>query len=229
MLFLPFCDRIDQMNKTILQAVTGSKAYGLDHALSDTDKMSIFVAPTVKVAGLNWASKHESFSDAGPEGDDNTGHEIGKFLKLTLKSNPTLIELYFMEDYEILDETGQALVDIRDSVLYTDGIRYAYYNYALSQLRRVEEDYPDHKPKMARHCLRIARQGIELLETGKLTVKVPDAQEYFDLDDLPFIYLIDKLDVAVANIMLAKSVLPDEPDRTKVADFLEDVRRLNIG
>jgi uncharacterized protein len=229
LLFLPFCGRIDRMNKTVLQAVTGSRAYGLNHAQSDIDKMSVFVAPTVQVAGLNWASKHESWSDAGPEGDDNTGHEIGKFLRLTLKSNPTLIELYFMDDYEILDEVGQGMIDIRDAVLYTDGIRHAYYNYALSQLRRVEAEYPDHKPKMARHCLRIARQGIEILETGNLTVRVPDPDEYFELDNLSFIYLIDKLDVAVANIMLAKSILPDEPNRDKVAEFLEDVRRTNIG
>lgn len=217
------------MNRTVLQAVTGSRAYGLDHALSDTDKMSVFVAPTVKVAGLFWASKNESFSDAGPEGDDNTGHEIGKFLKLTLKSNPTLIELFFMEDYEILDEVGQGLIDIRESVLYTEGIREAYYKYALSQFTRVTNEFPDHKPKMARHCLRISRQAVELLETGYLSVRVEDPQEYFDLDNLSWDDLYEKLSPEVDKIQSCKSVLRETPDRLTVALFLEEVRRLNIG
>lgn len=217
------------MNKTILQTLVGSKAYGLDHPLSDTDRMSVFLAPTVKVAGLDWSARAETFSDAGPTGDDNTAHEIGKFLRLTLKSNPTLIELFFMEDYEILDETGKALIDMREHVLYTDGIRHAYYNYALSQLERVDDDYPNHKPKMARHCLRIARQGVNLLTTGEFSVRIPNPEEYFDLDNLPHEDLIEKLDDNVADIMLAPSILPPEPNRQKVADFLEDVRRLNIG
>ena len=217
------------MNTTILQAVTGSKAYGLDHALSDTDKMSVFVAPTVKVSGLDWAAKHESFSDAGPTGDDNTGHEIGKFLRLTLKSNPTLIELFFMDDYEILDDIGRAMIDIRSSVLYDEGIRYAYYNYALSQHKRVMYDWPDHKPKMARHGLRIARQATELLTTGEMNVRVSDPQEYFDMDSMRLDEIDAKLAPEIDRILTCDSVLPEKPDRAKVAEFLEEVRRNNIG
>lgn len=216
------------MTKTILQAVTGSHAYGLNHAASDIDKMSIFVAPTVDVAGLHWASKHESFSDAGPTGDDNTGHEIGKYLRLVLKSNPTLIELLFMNDYEILDETGQGLVALRDKILYTDGVRNAYYGYAKAQVDRVKREYPHHKPKMVRHAARITNQGLELLATGTTNVKVHDAEWYFSLNDMPFENLSNILDNWVNKLDTVTSILPDKPDVRAVAEFLKNVRRSYI-
>jgi predicted nucleotidyltransferase len=216
------------MAKTILQAVTGSHAYGLNHATSDTDKMYIFVAPTVEVAGLHWASKHESFSDAGPTGDDTTGHEIGKYLRLVLKSNPTLIELLFMNDYEVLDETGQGLVALRDKILYTEGVRNAYYGYAKAQIERVKREYPNHKPKMARHAIRITYQGLELLTTGTTNVKVTNPDWYFQFNELPFENQSNIMDNWLANLNEAKSVLPDKPDVRAVAEFLKDVRRSYI-
>jgi predicted nucleotidyltransferase len=215
------------MENIVLEAITGSRAYGLNHATSDTDKMGIFVAPTVDVAGLDWNSSKESWSDAGPTGDDTTYHEMGKFLKLALKSNPTLIELFFMNEYEILTPEGAGLVDIRDAVLYTDGIRNAYYGYAVAQHSRVLREYPDHKIKMARHCLRITDQAIELLTTGSCSPRVADPQRYFDLDHMDFTDLSLKLGQSVALINTSESVLPDKPDRDKVRDFLREVRSNN--
>jgi predicted nucleotidyltransferase len=190
--------------------------------------MYIFVAPTVEVAGLHWASKHESFSDAGPTGDDTTGHEIGKYLRLVLKSNPTLIELLFMNDYEVLDETGQGLVALRDKILYTEGVRNAYYGYAKAQVERVKREYPNHKPKMARHAIRITYQGLELLTTGTTNVKVTNPDWYFQFNELPFENQSNIMDNWLANLNEAKSVLPDKPDVRAVAEFLKDVRRSYI-
>lgn len=217
------------MNKTVLQAVTGSRAYGLNHKDSDTDRMGIFVAPTVNVAGLRWGSSDESWSDASPDGDDNSKHEIGKFLRLVLKSNPTLIELLFMNEYEILDEVGQGIVGLRHKMLYETGIRSAYLGYARAQADRVIREYPDHKPKMARHCLRISRQAIDLLKTGEFNVHVGDPQEYFDLTELPFNDMRQKLDEAIYEIETCPSVLPEVYDFKSIDDFLKEVRRAHIG
>jgi predicted nucleotidyltransferase len=220
---------MEQMNKTVLQAITGSRAYGLEHENSDTDRMGIFVAPTTSIAGLNWASKDESWSDAGPEGDDNTKHEIGKFLRLVLKSNPTLIELLFMNEYEILDEVGQGIIDIRHKMLYEKGIRSAYLGYARAQADRVLREYPDHKPKMARHCLRISRQAIDLLTTGEFNINVGDPTEYFELTEKPFMHMGMILENAIHEIECCKSVLPESPDIKAVDDFLKEVRRNHLG
>lgn len=217
------------MKKIVLEAITGSRAYNLHHAQSDTDKMGVFLSPTVEVAGLYWGQKDESWSDAGPEGDDNTLHEVGKFLRLALKQNPTLIELLFMDTYEVLDEVGQGMVGLRSSIVYTEGIRSAYHGYAKAQLERVRREYPDHKPKMARHCLRISRQANELLRTGEMSVSVPNPQEYFDLSDMTFNKMDDILAKEIAGILETQSVIRETPDTELVKDFLADVRRNYIG
>lgn len=215
------------MKNIALEAIVGSRAYGLTHANSDTDKMGIFIAPTVDIAGLDWNSSKESWSDAGPTGDDTTYHEIGKFLKLVLKSNPTLIELLFMNEYETLTPEGQGIVDIRDSVLYTEGIRNAYYGYAVAQHARVVREYPDHKPKMARHCLRISHQAIELLTTGECSPKLAHPEIYFDLDYMSFELLDKTMSYAVDKILTCESILPETADRDTVRDFLREVRSNN--
>lgn len=210
-----------------LEAITGSRAYGLTHANSDTDKMGIFVAPTVDIAGLDWNSSKESWSDAGPTGDDTTYHEIGKYVKLALKSNPTLIELLFMDSYESLSLEGKALLDIRSSFLYTEGIRNAYYGYAVAQHARVIREYPDHKPKMARHCLRISHQAIELLETGTCSPRLSNPEVYFDLDYMTLPDMDRTMSYALEKILTCESVLADKPDRDTVRDYLRDVRLNN--
>ena len=217
------------MNRTVLEAITGSRAYGLNHAQSDTDTMGIFLAPTVDVAGLYWSAKDESWSDAGPEGDDNTRHEVGKFLRLVLKSNPTMLELLFMNEYTVLDEVGQGMVDLRSKMLYTKAVQNAYLGYAVAQKERVLREYPDHKPKMVRHCLRIARQGTDLLTTGTFNVRVEDPEEYFRLDIIPLMNVGMTLEKALYDLETAESVLPDEPDVKAVDEFLKEVRRSNIG
>src|SRR6059058_5380555 len=103
------------------------------------------------------------------------------------------------------------MVDLRNKMLYTEGIRSAYLGYATAQRDRIIREYPDHKPKMARHCLRIARQASSLLSTGTFDVHVGDPQEYFELTDLDFMAMGMKLENALYQIETAKSVLPDAP------------------
>lgn len=210
----------------ILEAITGSRAYGLDHADSDTDSMGIFLAPTADVAGLRWSSKSETTTNCGPEGDDQTFHELGKFLRLTLKANPTLIELFFMDEYTTLTNTGELMLGLRPYILSETAVRNAYHGYAYAQMREYERR-PNPKPKTARHCMRIARQGVDILSTGTANIRVPDPQEYWDLTELPMYQLLAKLASEVERLQYTTSVLPEKADYDRVANWLWAVRRLN--
>ena len=213
-----------------LTAVTGSKAYGLDHATSDTDRMSIFVSPSAEVSGLFWNQKDDSWTNTSPDGDDETFHEIGKYLRLALRGNPTLIELLFMDSYEYLDEVGKGLVEIRDHITSEKTLRSSYRGYAYSQYMRILADGPeDFKPKMARHTLRIARQGLELLETGTMNVRVPDPQEYWDLTERPYDEMIRIIEEPIDRLDDCPSVLRPQADLETVAEFLGTVRRTYVN
>lgn len=215
--------------KIIYETITGSKAYGLDTPQSDTDSMGVFVAPTLDVAGLDWNQHKETRSDASPVGDDHSYHEVGKFLRLTLKGNPTLIELYFMQEHQIttLTEWGERLLALRSHVVSEETVRKSYHGYAYAQMREYQ-NRPNPKEKMARHCLRIARQAVEILTTGNASVRVADRQEYFDLTKMSKLDMIEKLEREVDKIRTCNSVIRETPDREAVAHFLRILRRAHL-
>lgn len=206
-----------------LITTTGSIAYGLNHANSDVDQMGVFIAKTTDVAGLNWNTHKESWTNTSPEGDDLTMHEVGKYLRLCLGGNPTLIELLFMNDYTLLTPTGQSIVDARKYIISESTLRKSYLGYARSQFFRIKEDDP-YKEKMARHTLRIARQGIELLTKGEFDVKVANPQEYFDLTKMPKEDMLEVIWNELFALESCDSVIPEHPNRNKVTELLRDIR-----
>lgn len=211
------------LERACLLATTGSIAYGLNHANSDLDQMGVFIAKTTDVAGLDWNIHHESWTNTSPEGDDLTMHEIGKYLRLCLGGNPTLIELLFMNEYDILTEDGQRMVNQRANIVSERTLRKSYLGYAKSQFARIQQEDP-FKEKMARHTLRIARQGISLQKTAGFNVKVDDPQEYFDLTKLPKEEMLEVIRKELYTLETCESVLDELPDRQAVADFLRSVR-----
>lgn len=217
------------MRTTALQAIVGSKAYGLNHADSDTDRMAIVVAPTAEVAGIDWSGHSETWSNAGPTGDDTTQHEIGKFLRLIIKGNPTLFELLFMDEYEILTPVGSALLSIRDELISTNSVYYPYYNYAKAQIRVVSEK-ENYKPKMARHALRIARQGRQLLLHGDCEVRVPNPDEYWQLTEMPKEDMLTVLqqELDLLNHARDNSVLREIPNKSAAVKLLTEIRNNNV-
>lgn len=217
----------EALSSAALITTTGSRAYGLNHANSDVDQMGVFIAPTLEVAGLNWNQHKESWTNTSPEGDDLTMHEIGKFLRLTLKGNPTLIELYFIPDYILITPVGEELRKLAPEVISESTLRPSYYGYAISQYKRVEA-LDDYKPKMARHTLRIARQGVELLTTGTTSVRVADPKEYFDLTEMPKEGMLYILKSEIDELRTCESVLNDKPNIDACADFLRSVRKTHL-
>lgn len=210
----------------ILSAVIGSRAYGLDHAASDTDILGVFLASTLEVAGLNWSAEQETWTNSSPVGDDYTYHELRKFLRLCLKGNPNLMELLFAVDYLESTQAGTELVSLRSSFL-SQKLRATYLGFCLSNLKAIRK-LPYDYDKKARHTLRLARQGRQLLAEGTLTVRVDDPEEYFALTRMDKIDMLSKLDDEVYLLSTSKSELPLEPDANPARNFLETVRRINV-
>ena len=119
--------------KVLLQAVLGSTAYGLAREGSDIDRLGIFAAPTLEVAGLDWNGHRESVVRHEPS--DMTHHEIGEHLRLALGCNPTLLEQLWLprEAYEVLTPEATALIALRESFLSEKGVRNTYGGYAKQQ------------------------------------------------------------------------------------------------
>ncbi len=218
----------------LLSGIVGSTAYGLARDGSDVDRLGVFVAPTVDVAGLEWHHGRESKVTTNP---DTTLHEIGKYLRLAIKGNPSITELLWLPSAML--ETvepffGTRLIALRASLLSTGAVKAAYGGYARQQAHKLASrgdgsfsaDTRKRTAKHARHLLRLLRQGRELLTTGRLTVRVTDAQDYFAFDDMTPEQMLqiyereDGLFAAAAN----NSILPDRPDIDRVHAYLCAVR-----
>lgn len=215
----------------ILEGITGSKAYGLDTETSDTDIKGIYVAPTQDILGLY--NVKETIDNTDP---DWTYHEVGKFIQLAMKGNPTVSELLWLDGYLELTKFGKVLIDNRHLFLSTKAIRNAYGGYAMSQARKLNarggtygSGRSNRYEKHTRHCFRLLFQGKELLETGKLTVRVsPDMREQlFAIGKMEPNEIIDQFEKEFTQFDKIKSVLPDEPDKEGINKLLLKIRKGN--
>jgi predicted nucleotidyltransferase len=128
----------------ILSGITGSQAYGLARPGSDIDMKGIYVAPFRSVLGLNGSVVvAESKTQNNP---DREYHEVGKFVKLALKCNPTILEMLFLDEYGTLTNAGRALIDARKYFLSEPAIRGSYGAYAKAQADRLVRRNDESKP-----------------------------------------------------------------------------------
>jgi predicted nucleotidyltransferase len=216
----------------LLSGIVGSTAYGLAREGSDVDRIGVFVAPTIDVAGLDWHGDRESAVSTKP---DSTHHEVGKYLRLALKCNPTITELMWLPG-DLIEQVhpfhGARLIDLREAFLSEHAVKAAYGGYARQQASRLRNrgdgsfsaDTRKRTTKHARHLLRLLRQGRELLATGRLTVRVPNPEDYFAFDEMTPEQMLDVYEREDALFAETVSVLPSEPDRERVREYLSDVR-----
>lgn len=230
--------------KVILEAIVGSHAYGLNDENSDIDKIGIFVSKTEDV--LSVRKPKETICKTNP---DITYHEVEKFIRLSMVCNPTVLELLFLDKYEIFTQEAELLKNIKYAFL-NNTIFNSYGGYAIQQARRLNnkaykaegvkiDDLPsvgvsfnadtNNRPaKHARHCFRLLQQGRELLETGNLTVKVKNREELLSLGKLTIDELVCKFEKEYEIFRSVKSVLPKEPDYKTINDVLLKIRSLNV-
>lgn len=231
------------MKGTVLLAgIVGSTAYGLAGPGSDVDRLGIFAAPTVEFHGLRTPDSTVDGATArqmlGGGDKDVTLHEVGKWCRLALACNPTVLELVWLPDdlYEVVTPLGRELIGIRSAFLSAKRIRDAYLGYATQQFRRIRDrgdgsfsaDTRKRTAKHARHLARLISQGQGLYSTGRLDIRVnnPDWYREFgeevaagDLERAEA-YLID----AGRFFDQARPAVPEEPDQAAVTDWLLNVR-----
>lgn len=208
----------DAREYPLITGVVGSHAYGLNHADSDTDRMSVFTFDTKSVLGLKKLHVTRESSD-----EDHVHYEVAHFVRLAMRSNPTVNELLWLDSYETLTSLGEYLIDIREAFLSAPYVRSAYLGYARSQLGKMQDN-----PKAARHFIRLLNQGLHLYTTGYLGVRVDDTDsvqseaETFIKDPGLAEAQFDRVKRAFDEVR--RSPLPLEPDYDTINTYLLNVR-----
>jgi predicted nucleotidyltransferase len=198
-------------SRLILKVVSGSRAYGTEVEESDIDYRGVVIPPKSYFLGLETFEQYES------KDPDVVYYHIKKFLRLALKGNPNILELVFTDIYEVLDEFGQRLIDMREQFL-TQRCATAYMGFATSQLKKMRNVAvsTSRNYKCAMHMVRLCRTGIEVLRDGKLLVRRPDAADLVEIRNGK--YTLEEVLEYGEHLLedmkgVAKtSMLPKEPD-----------------
>lgn len=179
---------------TILRCQVGSGVHGTAiDGYDDRDEMGICVEPPEYVIGLKPFEQYIYRSQ--PEGArsgagdlDLTIYSLRKWMRLALAGNPTILLPLFVPEHEVSVMTtwGRSLrASAARIVSRKAGRRFAGYLEAQrrSLLSRDGKGRDVTRPelvarygwdtKFGGHMLRLGYQGVELLETGRMTLPLP--------------------------------------------------------
>jgi hypothetical protein len=147
----------------LFECVTGSRAYGTDTAESDEDIKGIYVQPRELFYALDDTVQ---VNDAT---NDTTFYEVGRFVELLLKNNPTVLEMLFSPDDTI--RTRHPLMDcIRPELVLSKMCEQTFGEYAATQIKKarglnkkIVNPMPERRKTLPEFCHVLEGQGSVLL------------------------------------------------------------------
>jgi predicted nucleotidyltransferase len=212
------------MTDFILRGVAGSTAHGLAREGSDEDLLGIYWEPTNKLVGINPPSVRSlTRTSTSP---DFTYHELGKYMGLALKANPTALELMWLESYMDTSATGDLLIENRKLFLSDIGVKNAFMGYASDQLRKAQGgNQTAQRAKNARHMFRLLELGTQLRETGDMHIRVSNPQDYWDLEEMSVDQWVALFEKKVEKFSSTKSALPEHPAYDTLDKILIEFRK----
>lgn len=124
-------DDLKQQNLILLDTVSGSKAYSLDTPQSDTDTRGVFILPQGLYFGFDYIEQVSSVRN------DHVYYELGKYLKLLAKNNPSSIELLFAPKDTIVYQ-HPLMTMIKPEPILSRLCRDSFAGYAMGQVKKAK-------------------------------------------------------------------------------------------
>lgn len=211
----------------ILEAVVGSRAYGLANAGSDTDRRGVYLPPAERTWSLTPPPEQV---EAIRDGDDFAAWELARFLRFALKGQPTVLEVLWSPLVTRQSAVGAELIALRGAFVSKAALT-PYIGYAEAQLKLTRKA---NKPKPAVHLIRLLHAGLHLCRTGEVLVAVgPHLTELAAIrsGETPLDAVEERAAGLIAELRAAAETcgLPDAPDAGRVEAFLQRARRGMVG
>ncbi|WP_437732139.1 DNA polymerase beta superfamily protein [Sorangium sp. So ce1335] len=128
----------------VLEAVVGSRAWGLAHEGSDTDRRGVFALPFPWTTGLAEPPRDLVSTDGSA-----SYWEVEKAIRQALRADPNTLELLFVRTAEARDDIGAWILEARGAFV-SSAIYGSFGRYALSQLKRLSQAH-----RLAEHRERV--------------------------------------------------------------------------
>ena len=169
----------------LLEALVGSRAYGTATEDSDIDRRIVFAHKTREMLSVDDRGNSIAKDTVWEEtpGDDVTGWEVGKFVKMALSCNPTALEVLWAPAIHV-DLWGERLRYLRRAFLSRDRVYEAFSGYASNQAKKMLNEpgaglWTVRNWKFAEAYLRALYQGLMLLTTGELPIDMQNVRSVF--------------------------------------------------
>lgn len=123
-------EKIKKNSWLIFEVITGSKAYGLDTAKSDTDIRGVFVLPKNLFYSLEYVPQVSN------ETNDIVYYELKRFIELLSKNNPNILELLNVPDNCVLYR-DEIMNMIKPEMVLSKMCEQTFANYAYTQIKKA--------------------------------------------------------------------------------------------
>jgi predicted nucleotidyltransferase len=229
--------------KQVLRVEVGSGVHGLAiEGTDDRDEMSIIIEPRNAVFGLEeWHStviRDAAKGERSKPGDlDLTVYGLRKYMRLICKGNPNVLIPLYAPETIVETELGYVLRKYKHR-LVSQRCGQAFIGYLINQRDAALKGKGYHRgnregrsAKWASHMLRLAYQGIELFETGNMTLPMPDKEREAVLavkrGDMSVAKAIDFVEPLLSTLQqlvaYKKTPLLEQPDTCMINDLLFSV------
>lgn len=218
-------ERESALRRTVYLVKAGSHAYGTALHGSDLDVRGMLLPPREFLLGLREVEQYERHEP------DVVIYAARKFFRLALGGNPGVLEQLFVEEEDVLFATplGRAVREGRRLFL-SRKLYDPFVGYATSQLKRMmtrggkghDVTRPDllaqhgYDTKAAMHLIRLLQMGAEVLATGELRTRRPEAGFLLEIRagrlSLEEVLRLAEGLRAEVDRALTRSPLPPEPD-----------------
>ena len=114
----------------IFEVIAGSKAYGLDSPISDTDIRGVFVLPKELFYSLDYTPQVSN------ETSDIVYYELRRFIELLSKNNPNIIEMLNVPKQFVLLK-HELMERITSDLFLSRLCEKTFANYAFTQIKKA--------------------------------------------------------------------------------------------
>lgn len=223
---------------TIVRCVVGSTVHGLAiEGTDDRDEMGVCLEPPEYVIGLKhfeqWVYRDQPVGVRSQPGDlDLTIYSARKYVQLLLSGNPSiLLLLYVPKEHTISETLTGAALRIQGPSWLSRKAGKAFLGYLTAQKQRLngergqkDVNRPElvakygYDTKYAGHVIRLGYQGIELMQTGRISLPMQDPPRQLIRDiregkhTLDFVLTHAGILEKELKLAMENSILPEEPD-----------------
>lgn len=226
-------ETVRQPNFLLLDAVSGSHAYGTQTPKSDIDRRGIFLAPDSFHAGM------DAIEQVADEKNDEVYYELTRFFQLLEKNNPGALEL--LHTPEDCIRYKHPAFDLMDPGVFLSKLcEKSFSGYAEMQIKKARglnkkmvNPQPEQRKHLREFChvleaqgsvplgVWLERMGLEEKSCGLVAVNhAPSTYALFHDE----ILTLTEERLHVIREAFEKSSLPDEPDREEISDLLREVQ-----